>query len=207
MNDLEPFDQGCDQTLLEIPIKGFMTKHLARFWKDRFDYDGQIMQYAEIQSLSYYSVKHSINFAPTVQVFTFVAKSATRTISFEFAVNRIFPKTQLRNAFEEIVRISKTLIEPNIIRRLANEVLNGGSLCFGDVNITNRGLSKKKFMGGLDEVKWSDKIYVPSYLTGDVVIWKDKNGKSTEFGRVPMSYLNAVLIPELVLEIVQHSRA
>ena len=207
MNDLEPLDRGCDQPLLEIPIKGFMTKHLARFWKDRFDYDGQTMQYAEIQSVSYYSVKHSINFAPTVQVFTFAGRSVTRTISFDFEVNRIFPKARLKNAFNEIVRISKTLIEPAIVRRLANEVLNGGSLYFGDVSLTNNGYSIQKFMGGIAEVKWSEKIYLPSYLTGDVVFWKDKNGKGTEFGRVPMSNPNAILIPELVQEIVHHVRA
>ena len=40
--------------------------------------------------------------------------------------------------------------------------------------------------------------YIPKMFQGEVILWEEKEGKSTQFTSVPMSTPNAIIIPDLV---------
>ena len=78
----------------------------------------------------------------------------------------------------------------------------GEPVTIGEIEFSKLGYSrmKTKFFGKGEKetVYWTDTVYIPKFDSGQVVLWKDKDGESQVFSTIPMSTANAVVIPELV---------
>jgi hypothetical protein len=78
----------------------------------------------------------------------------------------------------------------------------GEPVKIGNVEFSKEGYSKTrtKLFGGkeTETVLWTDTIYIPKFDSGQVVLWKDKDGKGVLFEQIAMSVDNAVVLPELV---------
>ncbi|MFH0769951.1 MAG: hypothetical protein V1926_01085 [Candidatus Peregrinibacteria bacterium] len=102
----------------------------------------------------------------------------------------------------KLAGLASNLIEPLIVKRLIDQIYDRGeSIKIGEVEITKLGYSrmKSKFFGKSEKltVYWTDTIYIPELHQGSVILWEDKDGKSSNFTSIPMSTPNAVVLPTL----------
>ena len=102
-----------------------------------------------------------------------------------------------------MVSLSAGIIEAFIVKKIVEQIFDRGeTVKFGEVEFTKKGYSKMKFKLFKENEKlmvyWSDTIYIPKMHQGQVILWEDKNGESSQFASIPMSTPNAVILPALV---------
>ena len=103
----------------------------------------------------------------------------------------------------QLISLASAMIQPLIIKKTIDKIFNRGEeVKIGDVIFTKKGYYriKWKIFGENQKlwVYWSDTIYIPKMFQGEVILWEEKEGKSTQFTSVPMSTPNAIIIPDLV---------
>ena len=103
----------------------------------------------------------------------------------------------------QLISLASAMIQPLIIKKTIDKIFNRGEeVKIGDVIFTKKGYYRIKWkMFGENEklwVYWSDTIYIPKMFQGEVILWEEKEGKSTQFTSVSMSTPNAIIIPDLV---------
>lgn len=112
-------------------------------------------------------------------------------------------ESKAKDSWVKLIGMTTNLIEPLIIKRIIDKIFDRGeAIKIGEVEFTKQGYSRMKFkLFGKNEklmVYWTDTIYIPKLYQGQVILWEEKNGKSEQFTSMPMSTLNAVILPELV---------
>ncbi len=129
--------------------------------------------------------------------------SEKESISFSFGTTLYIGKKAKQDVWTKLIGLSEGLIEPHIVNNYIDKIFDRGeTIEIGNVEFSKEGYSKTrtKFFGGkeTETVLWEDVMYVPKFDSGQVILWKNKNGQGVEFEQIAMSIDNAVVLPELV---------
>jgi len=180
------------KNLLTVEISGFFSSKYVEF-KPRFvEYDGLKILYKDATEISLSGIRS--NFSTT---YTFVVVSNSSQISFSFSNNDIWGK---------LSGLSEQRIIPVIIKKICDQIFDDDeTISIGGLQLSKKGYSRQKFLGGTDDVSWEDKIYIPRFSQGNVVVYKDRDGRGSQFEIIPMSTLNAVILPGLLKECVERA--
>ena len=147
--------------------------------------------------LTFHSTRRSVNGIPKSVDYAFFLQSAAASVNLHWTAGVLDKDSE--DAWGKMVNIGANLAAPHIVERYVRLIFSEmQTVTIGKVEFTRDGCSRRKLFGGRDNVFWKDKIWIPELRAGNVVIWKDKNGKGLPFSTVPMSTTNAVVIPELV---------
>jgi hypothetical protein len=196
--DLEQIQKNIaaeeDNTIIvEVP-QGAVT-----FKADYMIYEDHKIFYKDAAWISYHAVKSSINFIPTSQTYSFIVGSADQTINLTWGTAFYIGNEKKQDAWQKLAGISSHVIQPKIVEKMVDRIFGkSDSVHIGDIELSHKGYSRGKIFGGRDHVSWTERIYTPKFSAGNVILWRDKNGKGVSFATVPMSTLNAVVLPELV---------
>jgi len=190
---------------LAIKISGIFSNSTIVFRNSFVEYKNKKIFYKDATGISFDSTatSHSINGMPTGTTYAYRVSiiSEKETISLSFSASR--DESKEKEDWSKLVNWTIGLIEPLVVKRIVDQIFfRGENVKIGDVEFSKQGYSKMKFkLFGENEkrmVNWSDTIYIPKLHQGQVILWKNKDGKSEEFAKIPMSNPNAVLLPELV---------
>jgi len=137
----------------------------------------------------------------TSYVYNWSVISEKETISVSLTASK--DESGAKEDWLKLVSLSAVIIEPFIVKKVVEQIFDRGeTVKFGEVEFTKKGYSKMKFRLFKENEKlmvyWSDTIYIPKMHQGQVILWEDKNGESSQFASIPMSTPNAVFLPALV---------
>jgi hypothetical protein len=195
----QTINNDAENTLtLEIP--GTFGGGSVTFKNDHLIYNNRKMFYEDASRISYHAVSSSINLIPISQSYSYMVASNSEKFSFSFGTTLYIGNEKKKDVWAKLAGISKHLIEPHIVKKLVSRIfLDGGKVSIGGVEFDREGYSRSKMFGGRDTVAWTDTVYVPTFSSGSVVLWKSKSRKdAANFTTIPMSTPNAVVLPELV---------
>ena len=213
-NEIEPDSVFCNfcgnrieaakdktEDKLEIVIPKTFGGGTVVFTNDCIEYGSARIPYKDAVSISYHSINHSINFVPTSQSFSYSVASYSGTISFSFSTALYIGHKAKKDVWIKIIAISQKLIEPVIVKKLVDRIFTRGEVInIGGIEFSKDGYSRSKTFGGKEAVSWDETIYTPKFSSGNVVLWKEKDGKGRRFASISMANSNATILPELVLE-------
>lgn len=202
-------DEAASTLTLDIP--GTLGGGKVALTNDCMTYDNRKILYKDATRISYHAVSRSVNFIPVSQTYHYMVASPQETIMFSFGTTLYIGNEQKKEVWARLAGVSKEVIEPHIVQKLVERIFSsGGAVRIGDVEFSRDGYHRSKMFGGQDEVSWTDTVYVPTFSSGNVILWKAKNGKSATFATVAMSTPNAVVMPELikacVAEVQSHAK-
>lgn len=188
---------------LAIEVPGTFGGGTVLFKNSYLEYNNKRIFYKDATAVSYHAMNQSINFIPVSQSFSFMVASEKEKISFSFGTTLHIGKKAKQDVWAKLIGLSGGLIEPHIVKKYVDRIFDRGeSVKIGNVEFTKEGYSKTrtKLFGGkeTETVLWTDTIYIPKFDSGQVVLWKDKDGKGVLFEQIAMSVDNAVVLPELV---------
>ncbi len=188
---------------LAIEVPGTFGGGTVLFKNSYLEYNNKRIFYKDATAVSYHAMNQSINFIPVSQSFSFMVASEKEKISFSFGTTLHIGKKAKQDVWGKLIGLSGGLIEPHIVKRYVDKIFDRGeSVKIGNVEFSKDGYSKTrtKLFGGkeTETVLWTDTIYIPKFDSGQVVLWKDKNGSGVLFEQIAMSVDNAVVLPELV---------
>jgi len=188
--DLENFrKENKEKEIFKIDASGFFSNREVIFKETYLEYGKKKIPYGEIKTVSYLVTENSINGIPSGTDYQFWLNSENESISLKLE----------KEEWGKIVNVSQQFIEPLLIQKILYKIFEKGEdYHIGSVTINNNGYSRKKFFGGIDEVLWKDNVLVPEYYGGNVILYREKNGKGKSFAQIPMSTENSVLLPELL---------
>lgn len=188
---------------LAIEVPGTFGGGTVLFKNSYLEYNNKRIFYKDATAVSYHAMNQSINFIPVSQSFSFMVASEKEKISFSFGTTLHIGKKAKQDVWGKLIGLSGGLIEPHIVKRYVDQIFDRGEpVKIGNVEFSKEGYSKTrtKLFGGkeTETVLWTDTIYIPKFDSGQVVLWKDKDGKGVLFEQIAMSVDNAVVLPELV---------
>ncbi len=188
---------------LAIDVPGTFGGGTVLFKNSYLEYNNKRIFYKDATAVSYHAMNQSINFIPISQSFSFMVASEKERISFSFGTTLHIGKKAKQDVWGKLIGLSGGLIEPHIVKRYVDQIFDRGEpIKIGNVEFSKEGYSKTrtKLFGGkeTETVLWTDTIYIPKFDSGQVVLWKDKDGKGVLFEQIAMSVDNAVVLPELV---------
>lgn len=195
---------------LAIEVPGTFGGGTVLFKNSYLEYNNKRIFYKDATAVSYHSMNQSINFIPVSQSFSFMVASEKEKISFSFGTTLHIGKKAKQDVWGKLIGLSGSLIEPHIVNRYVDKIFDRGeSVKIGNIEFSKDGYSKTKtkLFGGkeTDAVLWTDTLYTPKFDSGQVVLWKDKDGSGVLFDQIAMSIDNAVLLPELVQACINRS--
>lgn len=188
---------------LAIEIPGTFGGGTVVFKNTYLEYNNKKIFYKDVTSVSYHAMNQSINFIPVSQSFSFMVASDTEKISFSFGTTLHIGKKAKQEVWGKLIGLSEGLIEPHIIKKMVDQIFDRNEpVTIGGIEFSKLGYSRTKTRffgkGEKETVYWTDTVYIPKFDSGQVALWKDKDGKGQVFSTIPMSTANAVVIPELV---------
>jgi len=188
---------------LTIDVPGTFGGGTVLFKNSYLEYNNKRIFYKDATTVSYHAQNQSINFIPISQSFSFMVASEKEKISFSFGTTLHIGKKAKQDVWGKLIGLSGGLIELHIVKRYVDQIFDRGEpIKIGNVEFSKEGYSKTrtKLFGGkeTETVLWTDTIYIPKFDSGQVVLWKDKDGKGVLFEQIAMSTDNAVVLPELV---------
>lgn len=184
---------------LAIEIPGTFGGGTIIFKPDHVTYDGRKIYYKDATRVAYHARRQSVNLVPISQSYSFMVGSADETIDISWGTTLYIGNEKKQDVWQKLAGIASHVIEPQIVEKLVRRIFaNGETVHIGDIEFTRDGYSRTKMLGGREHVPWTDTIYVPKFNSGNVTVWKNKNGKGVSFATVPMSTPNAVVLPELI---------
>lgn len=190
---------SADTISIDLPSTFGLGGGNIIFRKDHLVYNNATVNYKDIESICYQTVKTSINLVPTDQSYTFRIKASNKNISFVLKSVLFFGNKKYMDIFSRLISISKTLIEPTLVNKLVFQIFEANKpVQIGRITISMQGYSIDKFWGGRVQVLWIDKIYVPTYHEGYVHVYKEHGGKAKSICQISMATDNAVILPELI---------
>jgi len=165
-----------------------------KFTGNYLEYNNKKIIYDDIEQVSYMATSHSVYGIKTSTSCEFSLASTNDGFSLSFDEDK----------WQNLIGISKQLIEPIIIRKIVEKIFKKKiKYAIGEVTLDKDGYSVDKSFRGTDKVKWSDKIFIPQYVQGQVILFKEEkqdNGK--QFAAIKMDEPNAVVLPELIMACV-----
>jgi hypothetical protein len=182
------------------------------FFNDSYvQYKDKRIFHNAVTSISFMSRLTSINLLPVSQSFSYNVASPNETIKISFGTSFYIGHKAKQNAYGEIIALSEKFIVPHLMKKMTDKIFGlGQPVVIGGVEFSNKGYTRTKFKllgkGDKETVYWTDKIYTPVYDKGNVILWKDKDGKGKQFTSVMMSEPNAVIMPALVIECMTRAR-
>lgn len=188
-----------EENTLAIEIPGTFGGGTIVFKPDHVTYDGRKIYYKDATTVAYHAMRRSVNFVPVSQTYSFMVGSQNETINISWGGTLFIGNEKKQDAWQKLAGIASHVIEPAVVEKIVRRIFaNGETVRIGDIEFTREGYSRSKMFGGREQVSWNDTIYVPKFASGNVTVWKDKNGKGVSFATVPMSTPNAVVLPELI---------
>lgn len=198
------------ENTLAFEIPGTFGGGTIIFKPDHVTYDGRKIYYKDATSLAYHAMRRSVNFVPVSQSYSFMIGSQNETINISWGGTLFIGNEKKQDVWRKLAGIASHVIEPQIVEKIVRRIFaNGETIRIGDIEFTRTGYSRSKLFGGREAVSWTETIYIPQFASGNVTVWKEKNGKGVSFATVPMSTPNAVVLPELVkacVQVVSHAR-
>ena len=184
---------------LEFDIPG-VSGGTVRFTNTYVEFREKKILYRDVERIAYYAQNTSFNLIPVSQSYSYWIRSDKDVgISFNFSTTLYIGNKSKQEVWVKLAGISEKMIEPHIVKKLVDRIFDRKeTVKIGNVEFTREGYSRKKFFGGNEMVPWKGKIYIPKFHQGKVILWKDNNGKSTQFVQINMSDSNAVVLPQLV---------
>lgn len=191
------------QNSLAIDVPGTFGGGTVIFKNSYLEYNNTRIFYKDATGISYHAMNQSINLIPISQSFSYMVQSDKEKISFSFGTTLHIGKKAKQEVWGKLIGLSEGLIEPHIVKKIVDQIFNRGeSWTVGGVEFSKQGYSRTKTKlfgkGEKETVYWSDTIYIPKFSQGQVILWKDKDGKSQPFATIPMSTTNSVILPALV---------
>ncbi len=181
-----------------VAIPGMGKKSIV-YKKDFLEYKGKSYYYKNIQGVLYITTSLSVHGIPSSQSYIFGINGTEGKFTVSFASAFYIGNDKMKEIYVKLIEMSKIYIEPHIISGMVREIFsNGRPVKIGPVEFTKDGYSRKKLFGGIEEVKWADRVYIPQYADGLVYVYKDNDGNSKTFTTISMQKENAVVLPELV---------
>lgn len=196
-------DDAENAVAIEIP--GTFRSATVVFKNTYVEYNKKRIFFKDATSYSFDSTatSHSLYGIPTgtSYVYNWSVISEKETISVSLTASK--DESKAKEDWVKLVSLSAGIIEPFIVKKVVEQIFDRGeTVKFGEVEFTKKGYSKMKFKLFRENEKlmvyWSDTIYIPKMYQGQVILWEDKNGESSQFASIPMSTPNAVILPALV---------
>ena len=196
-------DDVENAVVIEIP--GTFRSTTVVFKNTYVEYNKKRIFFKDATSYSFDSTatSHSVYGIPTgtSYVYNWSVISEKETISVSLTASK--DESKAKEDWVKLVSLSAGIIEPFIVKKIVEQIFDRGeTVKFGEVEFTKKGYSKMKFKLFKENEKlmvyWSDTIYIPKMHQGQVILWEDKNGESSQFASIPMSTPNAVILPALV---------
>ncbi|KKQ69775.1 MAG: hypothetical protein UT32_C0040G0004 [Parcubacteria group bacterium GW2011_GWC2_39_14] len=196
-------DDVENAVVIEIP--GTFRSAPVVFKNTYVEYNKKRIFFKDATSYSFDSTatSHSVYGIPTgtSYVYNWSVISEKETISVSLTASK--DESKAKEDWVKLVSLSAGIIEPFIVKKIVEQIFDRGeTVKFGEVEFTKKGYSKIKFKFFKENEKlmvyWSDTIYIPKMHQGQVILWEDKNGESSQFASIPMSTPNAVILPALV---------
>ncbi|MFA5119480.1 MAG: hypothetical protein WC695_11645 [Candidatus Omnitrophota bacterium] len=196
-------DDAENAVAIEIP--GTFKSATVVFKNTYVEYNKKKIFFKDATSYSFDSTatSHSLYGIPTgtSYVYNWSVISEKETISVSLTASK--DESKAKEDWVKLVSLSAGIIEPFIVKKVVEQIFDRGeTVKFGEVEFTKKGYSKMKFKLFKENEKlmvyWSDTIYIPKMYQGQVILWEDKNGESSQFASIPMSTPNAVILPALV---------
>lgn len=186
-----------------IEIPGVTGSSEVAFSDDSISYKNTTIPYTEIEGISCKQIYHSMNLVPTHQDFTFsFYGSRGRSINLSFGTTLHLGAKNRKQIFAQLYVISKEFFVPIIVRKLAEHIFDRGeTIQIGSVYFNKHGYYKKKLfgLGGEDWVHWTDSVGEPDMQSGQIILYKAKDGEYKHFASVALETTNAIAIPDLIL--------
>ncbi len=196
-------DDVENAVVIEIP--GTFRSATVVFKNTYVEYNKKRIFFKDATSYSFDSTatSHSVYGIPTgtSYVYNWSVISEKETISVSLTASK--DESKAKEDWVKLVSLSAGIIEPFIVKKIVEQIFDRGeTVKFGEVEFTKKGYSKMKFKLFKENEKlmvyWSDTIYIPKMYQGQVILWEEKNGESSQFASIPMSTPNAVILPALV---------
>ncbi len=187
-----------NNSIFTFKVKGFFTKPQATFTSQYVEYKGEKIFYKDAIGVAWTSTRKSTNGIPTSESYEFRIKSQEKLIDISFSVSIRGSEEDEKN-YGRMVGISRGIIQPIIVKKLVADIFDKGlAVNIGTIHIDNKGYWRDKFFSRSEHILWPDVKYRAKLHTGSAYVFVDNKGTAKTFASVPMSSINAVLIPELL---------
>lgn len=181
-------------SLVTVKISSFLSTKYAEFMPRFVEYERQKIFYKEVTQLSYNGIKSNYS---TTYYFTVGTDDSQISISFSDL-----------ETYKKLIWLSSQLIIPIIVKRYVDNIFEkNGVVTIGDIKFSKKGYTRSKFWGGTDSVFWKETIYIPQFFGGNIVLYKQIDGKPKSFATIQMATRNAVVLPELLKECINRAVA
>lgn len=196
-------DDAENAVVLEIPST--FSKSTMVFKNTFLEYKNKRIFYKDVTNLGFHSTatKHTIYGIPsgTSYAYEWFLNAGTEKISVSLSASK--DESKEKEIWARLIGLASGLIEPVIVKKIVDQIFGRGEeVKFGDVTFTKKGYYRVKWKMFSENEKlwvyWSDGVYIPKMFQGQVILWEEKDGKSVQFASVPMSFPNAIVLPELV---------
>lgn len=184
---------------LDIEIPGFLKNRNIRFTTDKILLEDKSMKYEDISAVSCKQVFHSTNLIPTSQEFSFSFYTLYDSIVLNFGTSLHIGTKARKDIFSKLYFLTKNLIAPILVKKMILDIIeDDNTVQVGSIYFDKSGYYKKRFLRGEDWVHWTDIVPTPIIKSGEIVLYKREGNKYSMFNSIPVSALNAIVIPELV---------
>ncbi len=194
---VEPAEVSGAYPVIKVPGRFFGGNMI--FKKEGMQFRDRMYYYKNITGIFYNTVNLVVHGIPSSQTYAYGIRSTDGKIDISFASVFYIGNKKLQDIYYQLILLSKQFVEPGIVGRMIKDIFErGNTVKIGGVHFTKKGYYKKKLFGGIKEVLWGDRVYVPQMNEGYVFVYKDKNEKAEKFSTLSMQTENAVVLPELV---------
>jgi hypothetical protein len=206
-SELEQIQHGIDayeSNTLTLEVPGALNGGTVIFKGDHVIYGKQKILYRDAISISYGATNTSINLIPISQSYSYMVASEDERIELSFGSALYIGNKKKQDTWMTLAGVSQQFIEPHIVEKLIKRIfVDDEQVSIGGITFDRNGYSQSRFFGGTDTVPWTEVGYIPQLSSGNIVLWKTRNGKAVAFATIPMSTSNAVVVPNLVKACIQ----
>lgn len=186
--------EGANTLHLKVP--GTFGGGTVIFQNDTVAYNGVSIRLKDAAGLRFstFSLHYII---PVLQSYGVALTSVTgQSIDINFGTTLSIGNAAKRDAWAKLAGALDNLAGPHIVERLLKRMFDeDAEVSIGGIVFNRQGYSKKRLFGGVDSVAWDANPYLPKLSAGEVIVW---TANAVQLATIPISTLNAVILPELV---------